>query len=193
LSKLAIYEGIKPVLEAVTSVRGDGSTMTIKYVGIWRNNLDRENEENPTLYPAVFVEFLPSNFMELSKGLQSYDLTTRLHIVFESMKDEDTDILRLVQNVYNAVQFKQYGYAGKMKRRNEEQDFDHTNVQDYIQDYDCGKVMEFGGDNRPTTEATIDDIVVNGQSVAGIDTGIGTDQIGTDGIRTTPWIVETLT
>lgn len=192
MSRLAIYEGIKPVLEAVTALRGDGSTMTIKYVGIWRNNLDREQTENPILFPAVLVEFLPSNFMDLSKGQQSYDLTTRLHICFESYKDEDTDVLRLVQSVFNAVHMKQYGFAGKMKRRNEEQDFDHPNVQDYIQDYDCGKVMEFGGDNRPTTEATIDEIIVNGQKVAGIDDGIGTDEIGTDGIRTTPWIVETL-
>lgn len=188
MSKLLIYEGIKPVLEAVTAVKGDGSILRVKKVAIWRNNLERESTENPHLYPAIYVEFLPSNYMELSKGMQSYDLTMRLHLCFESYKDEDLDVLRFAQAVYDAVHFKQYGYSGKLKRRNEEQNFDHPNVQDYIQDYDCGKIMEYGADKRPTIETTLEDIIVNGESILGVGSGIGTDAIDDTFIRTTPWL-----
>lgn len=161
MSKQAIYNGLKPILEAVTAIRIDGTVMTIKYVGLWRNNLDRENEETPNLFPAIYIEFLPSNYMELSKGVQSYELTTRLHICFESYKDEDLDILELVDAVYRDTQFTQFEYSNKLKRRNEEQNFDHPNVQDYIQDYDCGKIMAYITDKRASTDATITDININ--------------------------------
>lgn len=172
-AKLAIYEGLKPLLLATTAIRADGSVMHIKTVEIWRNNLSREKVEQPKQLPAVFIEFLPTNFKELTGGLQSYDLTTRLHIVFESYKDEDTDVLKLTDEVYRTTHYSQFGYAGKMKRRSEEQDFDHDNVQDYIQDYDCGKVMEFAADKRPTVEATIEQIILNGATVAPTFRGIG--------------------
>jgi hypothetical protein len=169
MSKQAIYAGLKPILEAVTAIRGDKSVMTVKYVGVWRNNLQMEREEIPNQFPAIYIEFLPSNFMELSKGVQSYDLTTRLHICFESYKDEDLDVLELVDAVYRDTQFTQFGYSNKLKRRNEEQDFNHPNVQDYIQDYDCGKIMAYIADKRATTEATVDTIVVTPEITNNID------------------------
>lgn len=169
MSKQAIYTGLKPILEAVTAVRADSTIMTVKYVGLWRNNLAREREEIPNQFPAIYLEFLPSNFMELSKGVQSYDLMLRLHICFESYKDEDLDILELVDAVYRNTQFTQFGYANKLKRRNEEQNFDHPNVQDYIQDYDCGKVPAYLADKRVTTEADIDTIVITPEITNEID------------------------
>jgi len=50
------------------------------------------------------------------------------------------------------VHNKQYGTFGKLLRRNEEQNFDHPNVQDYIQDY-----ATLGNDNQTqdTTTATL--------------------------------------
>ena len=172
-AKLAIYEGLKPLLLATTAIRADNTVMRIKTVEIWRNNLSREKVEQPKLFPAVFIEFLPTNYKELTGGLQSYDLTTRLHIIFESYKDEDTDVLKLTDEVYRTTHYKQFGYAGKMKRRNEEQDFDHDNVQDYIQDYDCGRGMEFVADKRPSIDATIEQIILNKQIVAPSFEGIG--------------------
>lgn len=173
MSKQAIYAGLKPLLLNTTALRGDGSTMTIKYVGLWRNNLDKEREEMPNQFPAIYIEFLPSDYMELSGGVQSYNLTTRLHICFESYKDEDLDVLELVDAVYSTSQYTQFGYANKLKRRNEEQNFDHDNVQDYIQDYDCGRVMAFLTDKRPVVDATIEQIILNKQIVAPTFEGIG--------------------
>lgn len=134
--------------------------MRFKTIELWRNNLARESEEQPFLYPACFIEFMPSNYMELGMGVQSYDMTVRLHICFESYKDEDIDILRLVDATYAVVQYKSYSIFGKMKRRNEEQNFDHDNVQDYMQDYEAGKGMDYLADKRPTTPVTLTEIDV---------------------------------
>lgn len=139
MSKLTLYNGIKADLEAIIG---------IKHVALWRNQLERENEEQPFLYPAIFVEFLPSNYQDKGNKAQSqqYDLTVRLHICFESYVDEDTTILTLVDSVWQTIHKKQYGTFGQLLRRNEDQNFDHSNIQDYIQDY-----ATLGNDNLTNT------------------------------------------
>lgn len=157
--KEILYEGLKTDLLAVRYTRTDtGKEIRFSKVELWRNNLEREKKEQPFKHVACFIEFMPSNYMELSNGLQSYDLTCRLHIVFESYKDEDLEILGLVDAVYRKVQLKQYGFLAKMKRRNEEQNFDHDNIQDYMQDYDCGKAKDFP--TQTLVPATLTDVDV---------------------------------
>jgi len=155
MSKLTLYNGIKADLEAITG---------IKHVALWRNQLERENEEQPFLYPAIFVEFLPSNYQDKGNKAQSqqYDLTVRLHICFESYEDEDTTILTLVDSVWQTVHKKQYGVFGQLLRRNEEQNFDHSNIQDYIQDY-----ATLGNDNKTSTlvSHTITDLDTSGSTI----------------------------
>lgn len=145
MSKLTLYNSLKTDLKAISG---------IKHVALWRNNLERENVETPFLAPAIFVEFLPSNYRDKGKLAvsQEYDLTVRLRIVFESYLDEDTTVLTLVDNVWQNVHNSQYGTFGKLLRRNEEQDFDHDNFQVYIQDY-----ATLGNDNQTqnTTQQTL--------------------------------------
>jgi len=128
MSKLTLYNSLKTDLQTITG---------IKHVDLWRNQLANEDKENPFLYPAIFIQFMPHPFREKGKAgsTQEYDLIVRLHICFESYKDTDTDILTLTDDVFQKVHTKQYGDFNKLLRRNEEQDFDHDNVQDYIQDY----------------------------------------------------------
>lgn len=146
MSKLALYTGLKADLLTITGV---------KHVALWRNNLERENVEQPFLFPAIFVQFMPSNYRDkgnLAKS-QEYDMIVRLHICFESYKDEDTDVLTLVDSVWQKVHTARYGTFGKLVRRDEDQNFDHDNVQDYIQDYST-----LGNDNITpigTTTATL--------------------------------------
>lgn len=145
MSKLLLYNSLKTDLEAISG---------IKHVDLWRNQLERESVENPFLYPAIFIQFMPSEYRDKGKnGLtQEYDLMVRLHICFESYADTDTSILTLVDSVFQTVQTKQYGYFGKLLRRSEEQDFDHDNVQDYIQDY---KTLGHDTVTVDTTTATL--------------------------------------
>jgi hypothetical protein len=142
MSKLTLYNSLKADLVAING---------IKHVALWNNQLERENEENPFLYPAIFIEFLPSTFRDKGKYAvsQEYDMTVRLHVCFESYLDEDTTILTLLDNVWQTVHAKQYDIFGKLLRRNEEQNYDHPNVQVYIQDY-----ATLGNDNKTTDTTT---------------------------------------
>lgn len=149
VQKQILYTGVKGLLEAVQVNDQQGRVMRFSVVELWRNNLVREPEDQPFKRRAAFIEFLPSNYMELSNGLQSYDMTMRVHLIFESYKDEDTDVWILADAAYRALQGKQFGYFGKIKRREEIEDFDHDNVQDYTIDFDCGKAIEYP--SAPTT------------------------------------------
>ena len=149
MSKLTLYNSLKADLVAING---------IKHVALWNNQLERENEENPFLYPAIFIEFLPSNYRDKGKFAvsQEYDMTVRLHVCFESYLDEDTTILTLLNSVWQATHNKQYSTFGKLLRRNEEQNYDHPNVQVYIQDY-----ATLGNDNKTTdtTTATLSPVI----------------------------------
>jgi hypothetical protein len=142
MSKLTLYNSLKTDLGAITG---------IKHVALWNNQLERENEENPFLYPAIFIELLPSTFRDKGKQAvsQEYDMTVRLHVCFESYLDEDTTILTLLDSVWQTVHNKQYSTFGKLLRRNEEQNYDHPNVQIYIQDY-----ATLGNDNQNLNTVT---------------------------------------
>jgi uncharacterized protein involved in tolerance to divalent cations len=142
MSKLTLFTSLKTDLEAISG---------IKKVFLWNNQLERESEENAFLYPSIGIEFLPSTYRDKGKlaSSQEYDLTVRLHILFESYLDEDATILTLTDTVWQTVHTARYGTFGKLLRRNEEQSFDHPNVQDYIQDY-----ATLGNDNLTTDTTT---------------------------------------
>ncbi len=147
MSKKELYTDIKTTLEELKT------TSVLKHVALWNNQPERENVENAFLYPAVFIEFVPSDYSDLSNGVQQVFLTVRLHVCFESYKDEDIDVLDLADKVFQKMHTKQFGYYGKLLRRNEEQNFDHSNVQDYMIDF-ATMGNDYGSDNRPSLEHT---------------------------------------
>lgn len=146
MSQLAVYNSIKSQLEAISGV---------KFVGLWNNQIGNENVEHPFLYPAIFVQFTNDNFVEDLKGIQRYDSVITLHICFESYMDEDTSILTLKDLVFSTMHKNtQTATNTPMYRLAERQNFDHSNVQVYEQDYRTS-IKDFGADQRATTSATI--------------------------------------
>lgn len=156
MSKLTLYNSVKTDLLTLTG---------IKHVALWNNQIERENVENAFLYPAIFIEFLPSTYRDKGNKAQSqeYDMIVRLHICFESYLDEDATILTLTDSVWQLMHRKQYGTFGNFSRVNEEQNFDHPNVQDYIQDY-----RTLGNDNKTNTlvSGTLTTLETTGSSIS---------------------------
>ena len=155
--KTELYDGVKADLL---------STDGIKKVALWNNHIERENVEQAFLYPAVFIEFLTTDYKTRGGrvAVQEATMRVRLHICFESLKDEDTTILELVELVFCNIQHKQYGTWSKMDRVMEEQNFDHPNVQDFMQDY-----ATLGLDDRanglPAGTDTIDNLNLDSKVV----------------------------
>lgn len=150
MGKSALYSSLRTDLLTITGV---------KHVSLWNNQIERENVEKPFLYPAIFIQFLPSEYRDLANKatVQQYDMIVRLHICSESYEDVNTDVLDLADAVWQKVHKKQYGDFGELLRRNEEQNFDHPNVQVYVQDY-----KTLGRDIKTSTlvEATVSPVLI---------------------------------
>jgi hypothetical protein len=121
-----LYIALKAQLETITDLR---------YVGLWNNQYDHENDNVSFDYPNCFIEFTDIDYTELLQGVQKYHMHVRLHLGFESYKTEDIDILALKQAIQKKVHLFQEGYHTKMLRRGEVPNYDHDNVQEYIITY----------------------------------------------------------
>jgi len=147
--QLEFYNALKTKIQTLTA---------LKFVGLWDNQFERENENVPFGYPCCFIEFTDITYYDYLKGVQKYDMTVNLHLGFESYKNEDTDILQLKQSLHNIVHTFQADFNTKMLRRSEIQNFDHTNIQEYILSYETS-----GKDYFVTTEVetTINTLILN--------------------------------
>jgi hypothetical protein len=115
------------------------------------SDVNENNDEQAFLYPCCFLEFTDIEYTTATSLLQSYTGTLRLHIGFESYKNEDTDIFTLKQNIFKALQGFQVTtdkIYGKLIRLKETTDTEHNNIYIYIQEYQLsGKDADFSTEN----------------------------------------------
>ena len=163
--QLALYNAIKTRLETISD---------LKYVALWNNQFEREEENVSFNYPCAFIEFSDISYLDDLNLRQRCNMTVNIHIGFESYKTEDTSILTLKQTVNAVLHGKSIANQTRMLRRAETQNFDHTNVQEYIIGYNV-EGNDITAMNLPTEQATINtlDITIDPQiSNFSIRTGV---------------------
>jgi len=149
--QLALYNALKTRLEAVTA---------LKYVALWNNQFEREDVNVSFNYPCAFIEFTDISYVDDLQLRQRCSMTVNIHVGFESYKTEDTSILTLKQTINLALHGKSLPNITKMLRRSETQNFDHTNIQEYIIGYEITG-LDVESLDLPTTEAQIDTLDLN--------------------------------
>ena len=149
--QLALYTAIKSRLESIAS---------LKYVALWNNQFEREDVNVSFNYPCAFIEFTDISYVDDLQLRQRCSMTVNIHVGFESYKTEDTSILTLKQTINLALHGKSLPNITKMLRRSETQNFDHTNIQEYIIGYEITG-LDVESVNLPTTEAQIDTLDLN--------------------------------
>lgn len=149
--QLAIYNYLKARIETLA---------TLKYVALWNNQFERENENVAFNYPCCFIEFADSTYVDDLNLRQRGTLMINIHLGFESYKTEDTTILQLKQDLNELIHGWSTPNNTKFLRRSETQNFDHTNIQDYIISYQVTG-LDLTSVDLPTTDATINTLVLN--------------------------------
>lgn len=154
MSLKALYTEIKAKLETITS---------LKYVRLWNNQFEHENDNETFLYPCAFIEFEPTECRDLLSGVQQYDFKVSIHLGFESYKTEDLDILDLKQEIYIKIgNFNSStGLFSIFIRESDTQNFNHDNIQEYIITFRC-TCKDFDADTRPNTNVTITELTIDG-------------------------------
>lgn len=75
------------ICKTLTTVAG------VKYVGLWNNQLQYIEGEQPFDTPAVFIEFEPTQWSELLHGVREAVVTVRLHVITDSRVGRWADIV----------------------------------------------------------------------------------------------------
>jgi hypothetical protein len=149
--QLAIYNQLKARISTLQS---------LKYVALWNNQYERENENVAFGYPNCFIEFPAADYIENLQGQQQGTMTIALHLGFESYKTEDTDILQLKQDLNSLIHGWSTPYNSKFLRRSEVQSNDHTNIQEFIITYTM-QGFDYSASSLPTTLADVNTLITN--------------------------------
>jgi hypothetical protein len=123
-----------------TNVKDASGKNIFRTVELWNNQVEQwmsdDNKEKPKLLPACFIEF--TDITEGGQNTQKVlhkDFKTVLHIVFESLKDNDVTYLNTKQQCYKYVQWFEYGTCSKFLWKTEVPNYDFTNLRWYQQVY----------------------------------------------------------
>jgi hypothetical protein len=149
--QLSIYNDLKQRISTLAA---------LKYVALWNNQFEREDVNVPFGYPCCFIEFADTSYVDDLNLRQRGTLQINIHLGFESYKTEDTDILQLKQDLNKLIHGWSTPNNTKFLRRSETQNFDHTNIQDYIISYQVTG-LDLSSLNLPTTDANVDTLVLN--------------------------------
>jgi hypothetical protein len=149
--QLAIYNQLKARISTLQS---------LKYVALWNNQYERENENVAFGYPNCFIEFPAADYIENLQGQQQGTMTISLHLGFESYKTEDTDILQMKQDLNSLIHGWSTPYNSKFLRRSEVQSNDHTNIQEFIITYTM-QGFDYTSYSGPITEAMVTLLITN--------------------------------
>lgn len=153
--QLAIYNALKARISTLQS---------LKYIALWNNQFEREDVNVPFNYPCCFIEFASADYIENLTGQQQGTMTINLHLGFESYKTEDTAILQLKQDLNSLVHAWSTPFNSKFLRRSEVQNFDHTNVQEFIISYTM-QGFDYSAMNGPTTLANVNTLITNNDPI----------------------------
>jgi len=84
----------------------------IQYISLWNRNTEQLTKQKAFRMPAVFVEFEPIDWSQLSQGARSADIRVRLHVITETLatpeeggryQDRALEHLDLLERVSAAV------------------------------------------------------------------------------------------
>lgn len=131
----------------------------IQFIRMWNSQTEQmegeEGQEGSAIYPlqlpAVFVEFVNDQTpKQLGNGVQIFDnLGVKLHLVHQQFDagdgthEQNLEVFTLKQKLFKYMNLFEPTGAVAFIRNGETQDYDHTNVYHFIQDY-VTNYVDFG-------------------------------------------------
>lgn len=128
------------VTQLKTNVKDGNGKPIFRTVELWNNQVEQwmseENKEKPKLLPACFIEYTDiEEDGQQTQKLLSKNFKTILHIVYESLKDNDATFLDTKQQCYKYVQWFEAGTCSKFQWKAELANYDYTNLRWFQQIY----------------------------------------------------------
>lgn len=144
----SIVDPIKDLLTLLTTIpvkNGDGNIVPL-YTRVWNTQLQYEiaGQTYNGPKPAAFIE-VPNGlaYNQLGGGVQSVDLTFRVHIIHEQFDaqdgtmEQDLNVFTLRNTVMRLLCASRLTNCGPTTHKSDTQDFTHTNLYHFVSDYVC--------------------------------------------------------
>ncbi len=137
-----LYQDIILQLKLITT--GTPEVQVFKHFDIWNNQIQFIEQEPAFKRPAIFIEFLPIQWQQLSRGRKQADAVVRLHIVTDTKKrtadsspqQEDALLYLGYPDPVNAFMFRfSQPYAGRPNNTASETDHNHADLIDMIEEF----------------------------------------------------------
>lgn len=123
-----LYTQIKAAIET-------GMSGVVHHVALWRNQMIHWDKTNSFRCPAIFIEFAEVQKEPVMMGIVNIDYVLRLHLFFETMKDDDPDILDFKTQVGVVIQEMGVTNGKPFSPLSESFNYDYENVMDWILEY----------------------------------------------------------
>jgi len=116
----------------------------IKHFDLWNRQIEYLQKENPFKFPAIFIEFMPLQYKQLSQGVQESQATIRLHVVTEvkgspadgkSKQASALSHLDLLDEIHYALIGWGTTYTGSFTRIGSTPNHDHAEIIEEIESY----------------------------------------------------------
>lgn len=132
---LAVIERLKTITDAF-------SEPVIQHFDLWNHNVEFIEQETAFNCPAVFIEFVPINWKNLSMQIQEAEITIKLHVVtrWEDLSADGSasqeqalqlfDLLDSIKKVLSGLQGN--GFSG-FKRIGSDTNHDHEEIVESIE------------------------------------------------------------
>lgn len=134
---LAVIERLKTITDALNQP-------IIEHFDLWNNNVEFIEQETAFNFPAVFIEFAPINWKNLSMQAQEADVIIRLHIVTRwenisadgsASQEQALELFDLLDNIKKALTGLQgVGFSG-FKRIASDTNHNHEEIVESIESF----------------------------------------------------------
>lgn len=129
----------------------------VKTFGLFNDQFMNEEEEDPFLYSAVFLQYENIDYGATTAGSQQGDILLTLHVGYESLDSEDLGIFDLLDKLFLMMTDLNIG----MERIREVQDINFDAVQVWTQSYKVTQIDDTASiPQRRKTIVSVTDVEV---------------------------------
>ena len=132
------------VIERLKTITNYLNQPIIEYYDLWNHNVEFIEQETAFNFPAVFIEFAPINWKNLSMQVQESDVVIKLHVVTRwenisadgsNSQEQALELFDLLDSIKKALTGLQGNGFSAFKRIASDTNHDHEEIVESIESF----------------------------------------------------------
>ncbi len=132
------------VIERLKTITNYLNQPIIEYYDLWNHNVEFIEQETAFNFPAIFIEFAPINWKNLSMQVQESDVVIKLHVVTRwenisadgsNSQEQALELFDLLDSIKKALTGLQGNGFSAFKRIASDTNHDHEEIVESIESF----------------------------------------------------------